>query len=325
MHPMTRLASAAIGLAAAALVHAQGTDELWQMSTRMEAEGMQMPAMSRQVCMKKGQTSADELGQGDKNCKVTDQHRSGNKFTWKVVCTGDQPMTGTGEMTRNRDTLEGRMLMKGKDGEMKIAYSGRLAGTCDARTHQDPQAAAMQQQMAAAQAQGNAQIAQMCTDAIRKYQTPVFEMQNSPCLARKGEYCAQVKKTAQGMRTPAGYRKALDTDGLRNDGWEHAASFCGVDPAPVQAAACKGAVGARDWSFVADFCPTETQKIAGEQCAGREYTAAMSSEYKPVCAKYAGKFAESQRAPAKSPQPSAPSATDAVKEGAKSLRKLFGN
>jgi len=48
MHSMSRLASAAAGLAAAALVHAQGADELWQMSTRMEMEGMQLPAQSQQ-------------------------------------------------------------------------------------------------------------------------------------------------------------------------------------------------------------------------------------------------------------------------------------
>ena len=49
MHPMMRLASAAAGLATVALVHAQGADELWQMTTRMEMEGMQMPALSQQV------------------------------------------------------------------------------------------------------------------------------------------------------------------------------------------------------------------------------------------------------------------------------------
>ncbi|MDH4096177.1 MAG: DUF3617 domain-containing protein [Betaproteobacteria bacterium] len=352
---MARLASAAAGLAVAALVHAQGADELWQMTTRMEMEGMQMPAMSQQVCMKKGETRAEGLGQQDRNCKVTEQRRTANKLTWKVVCTGDEPMTGVGEMTRNRDTLEGRMLMKGKDGEMKIVYSGRLSGACNAQTHQDPQIAAAQQQVAAMQAQSNAQIAQMCGDAIARFQTVVFEMQGSPCLARKGEYCAHVKKTANGMRTPAGYRKALQTEGLRGDGWQDAARFCGVPGDQVLAAACKSAVAERDGKFMADYkctvdaqalaaacksgvterdwifvaaqCPAETQKLGAEHCAGREYTVAMSSEYKPLCAKYAGSFAQPQRAAAK--PAAAPSSSDAVtegvKEGVRGLRKLFGN
>jgi hypothetical protein len=165
-------------------------------------------------------------------------------------------------------------------------------------------------------------MAQSCTEAIAKYSTPLFEMQNSPCAARTGEYCARVKKTAQGMRTPAGYREAMQTEGLKYDGWERAAKFCKIQPAPVLAAACKSAMGSRDWSFVADFCPAESGKIAAEQCAGREYTVAMSSEYKAICAKHADSFAPSSRAAAK---PAAPSASDSVKEGARGVLKgLFG-
>lgn len=324
MQTVARLASAAVGLAAAALVHAQGADELWQMSMRMEMEGMQMPAQSQQVCMKKGETQAEGLGQQDPNCKVTEQRRVGNKFTWKVVCTGAEPMTGSGEMTRNRDTLEGRMLMKGKDGEMKIAYSGKLSGTCNAQTHEDPQQAAMKKQMAAMQAQSNAATAQACQEGIEKFSTILFEMQGSPCAARKGEYCAHVKKTSQSMAMPAGYRKAMQIEGLRNGGWEQAGKYCSVQTAPVLAAACKGGVSGRDWGFIADHCPAETKKLAAEHCAGRDYTAAMSSEYKPICAKYAGGFAQPQRTAAKPAAPAAPSAADAVKEGTRALKNLFG-
>lgn len=327
MLAVSRLAWAACGLAAAALVQAQGADELWSMTTRMEMEGMQMPAMSQQVCMKKGETRAEDLSQ-DKNCKVTEQRRSGNKVSWKVVCSGPDAMTGSGEMTRNRDTLDGRMLMKSKDGEMKVVYTGKLTGTCNAQTHEDPQQAAMKKQMAAMQAQSNAQVAQACDESIQKFGTTLFEMQGSPCAPRKGEYCAHVKKTSQSMATPAGYRKAMQIEGLRNGGWEHAGKYCGVQTAPVMAAACNSGVGGRDWGFVADHCPAETKKLAAEHCAGRDYTAAMSSEYKPICAKQAASgFAQPQRAAAR--PAAAPTATDAVKDGAKegvrALKKLFGN
>ena len=326
MHAALRLAPALAGLAAAALVHAQGADELWQVNTRMEMEGMQMPAMAQQVCMKKGETQPQGLAQQDRNCRVTEQRRTGNKVIWKVVCTGENAMTGAGEMTRNRDTLEGRMQMKGKDGEMKIAYSGRLSGTCNAQTFQDPQVAAAQAQAAAIQAQGNAQIAQMCRESIEKFSTPMFEMQNGPCAARSAEYCAHVKKTAQSMQTPAGFRKAMQAEGLRGDGWERAAGYCKLQAAQVRAAACKSAAGGRDWAFVADYCPEDTKKLAAEHCAGREYTAAMSSEYKAICAKYAGGYAEPQRAAAK--PAAAPGQSDAVsegvKEGTRALRNLFG-
>ena len=50
MQAALRLASALAGVVLASLVHAQGPDELWNMTTRMEMDGMQMPAMSQQVC-----------------------------------------------------------------------------------------------------------------------------------------------------------------------------------------------------------------------------------------------------------------------------------
>jgi hypothetical protein len=322
MRAASRLAAALAGLAAAALVQAQGTDELWSMTTSMEMEGMKMPGRAQQVCTKQGETRAEDLQQ-DKNCKVTEQRRDGNKFTWKIVCTGEEAMTGTGEMTRNRDTMSGLMVMRSKGGEtIKIAYSGKRTGTCNAQTHQDPQMAAAKKQMATMQAQGDAQLAQMCKESIDKFSTPVFEMQNSPCAAHKSAYCAHVKKTNESMRTPAAYRAAMHKQGMARGGWEQAAKYCAVQTAPAQAAACKSAAGGRDWGFVADFCPAESSKIAAQQCAGREYTVAMSSEYKAICAKHADSFAQPSRAAAK---PAAPSAADSVKEGARGvLKNLFG-
>jgi len=147
-----------------------------------------------------------------------------------------------------------------------------------------------------------------------------------PCLARKGEYCEHVKKTNQSMRSPAAYRAAMQKQGMDRGGWERAAQFCSVQTAPIAAAACKSGVSARDWEFVAEYCAAETQKLGAEHCAGREYTVAMSSEYKAICAKYAGGFAQPQRAAAK--PAAAPSAGDAVKDGvsqgARALKNLFG-
>lgn len=346
MHAASRLVSASAGLALAALVHAQATDELWSMTTRMEMDGMQMPAMSQQVCRKKGQQGAAGLAP-DPNCRMSDVRTVGNKTTWKMTCTGEEPMSGTGEITRTRDSMSGRMQLRGKDGEaMNVVYSGKLAGTCNAQTHRDPQMAAMEKKAAAMQAQGNAQVDQMCRESIEKYSTGVFEMQNSPCASRKGEFCAHVKKTAQSMRAPAGYRAALQKEGMRNQGWEQAGRYCGVQTAPITAAACKSALGGHDWKFVADFCPAESQKIAAQQCAGREYTVVMKTEYAPLCAKHSNLLAKGpcgggrsytvvksgggwdtrcgERPASAAVKPAAPSAGDAVKEGARALKNLFG-
>jgi len=321
------MAWAALGLAAAGALAQGGPDEMWNMTTRMEMAGMQMPASSVQVCMKKGEQRAENLHQ-DKNCKVTEQRVVGNKMTWKIVCTGKDAMTGTGEMTRTADSMDGRMRMKTGDGdEMSIVYTGKRAGGCNAQTHQDPQMAAMQKQVATMQAQGDAQVAQMCKEGVEKFSTDLFERQGMPCLARKGEYCEHVKKTNQSMRSPAAYRAAMQKQGMDRGGWERAAQFCSVQTAPIAAAACKSGVSARDWEFVAEYCPAETQKLADEHCAGREYTVAMRSDYQAICARYAGKFAQPSRAAAK--PAAAPTASDAVKdgvkEGARALKRLFGN
>ncbi len=325
MHAATRILSATLAFAAAGLAHAQGgPDELWSMTIRMEMAGMPARDMTHQVCMKKGQTQPDQFSQ-DKNCKVAESRTSGNKTTWKIVCAGRDPMTGDGEVTRSRDSMDGRMRMQGKRGnesfDMTTVMSGKLAGGC---TWEDPVKKGQ-----AMVAQGEAQMAQMCRESMDKYLTMMFEGEQSHCKAQRAEYCGRVTKLSQSMRTSDGYRKALSQEGLRGEGWEQAARLCSVKTEPVRADACRGAVSGRDWAFVGDYCPVEAKKIAAEQCAGRSFTAAMASEYKEVCGKYARREDAERPAAAAAQQqkPGAaatPSAADAVKEGASQLRKLFG-
>jgi hypothetical protein len=338
MHAARSCLIATLGLLVAPFAAAQGgPDELWNMTTRMEMAGMPGQTFTNQVCMKKGQTQPDRVSQ-DRNCKATDMRTVGNKTTWKVVCTGRDPMTGEGEMTRTRDKMDGRMRMQGKSGndtiDMTTVISGSLAGGC---TWEDPGKA-----VAAYTAQANAMVVQQCKESMDKYLTVMFDGQGAMCAAQKPEYCSRVTKLSQSMRKPAGYRSAMKSDGLRGQGFDQAGQACGVDTAAVLGDACKSASGSRDWPFVADFCPAQAKAIAAEHCAGRKYTVAMSSEYRAVCQRYAsGDTGESSAAAPSQPQsqaqsqqkaqpqdasgaPAAPSATDMVKEGANKLRSLFG-
>jgi hypothetical protein len=333
MRAARRCLSATLGLLAVPFAAAQGgPDELWNMTTRMEMAGMPGQSFSSQVCMKKGQTQPDKMSQ-DKNCKATEMRTVGNKTTWKVVCSGREPMTGEGEVTRTRESMDGRMRMQGKSGnetfDMTTVISGRLAGACDA--------AQQSRQVQAAAAQGSAILAQQCKESMDKYLTVMFDGQSAPCAAQKAEYCGRVTKTAQSMRKPAGYRNAMKNEGLRGQGFEQAGQACSVDTAAVLGDACKSASSGRDWPFVADFCPEQAKAIAAEHCAGRKYTVAMSSEYKAVCQRYAsgdsgGDANDASSAAAKSQSqqqdasgaPAAPSAADVMKEGANKLRSIFG-
>lgn len=320
--PAVRLIlAAACGIAAAPVLAQGGPDELWNMSMRMEMAGMPAQAVNQQVCMKKGEAQPEKMSQ-DKNCKVTDQRKVGNTYTWKMACTGRDAMTGEGQMTRSGNAMDGRMRMQGRSGgepmDMTVVYTGKLAGACNAGERQKQQ----QAQADAMVAQGNAQMVQMCTDAMNNYQPYMFEGDNAMCKAQKPEFCARVAKTAQGMRAPAAYRSQLN-----KADWAHLGKTCNVNMTTVRADACKNANGGRDWSFVADYCPEEAKAIAAQHCAGRDYTAAMASEYKFVCGKYAsaqgGQRTAAPAAAAPTP-PAAPTAADAVKEGASQLRKLFG-
>jgi hypothetical protein len=315
------LLAASLALAAAPALAQGGPDELWEMTTRMEMAGMPGQTFNSKSCMKKGQTQPDKMNQ-DKNCKVLEQRTVGNTVHWKMECTGRDPMTGEGEVTRTKDKMDGKIRMQGKRGkdafDMTTVMSGRLVGTCNAEDQN--------KQMQAAAAAGSAQLAQACTEAMNKYSPYLYDGDNAACKAQKAQYCANVTKASQTMRTPAGYRSMA-----KKADWNHNGKVCNVNFAAPQAEACKSANGSRDWPFVADFCPAESKAIAAQHCAGRGYTAAMASEYKEVCQKYAGRrsggdeprpaAAQQQQQPA---APAAPSAADTIKEGANQLRKLFG-
>lgn len=123
-------------LVTAPAASAAGNDELWEVTSKMVYEGMPMPAPPQRICKKKGQTGGDPSPMG-MNCKTTDHKTVGNRVTYRVVCTGKDQMTGTGERTSSPGRYSGKMDLVGTiDGEkssMSMTYSGKLVGTCTAK------------------------------------------------------------------------------------------------------------------------------------------------------------------------------------------------
>ena len=132
------VAGGVLALAMAPAALAQGADDLYEVTVRMEMVGMpmQMPAMTQRSCVKKGASDADTVPHQD-NCNVTNARRDGNKVTFSMVCTGRDAMTGNGEMTYAGDGYAGTIRFKGKmegqDMEMTQAITGRRVGACTAR------------------------------------------------------------------------------------------------------------------------------------------------------------------------------------------------
>ena len=127
-----------LALAVTSTAQAQGIDDLYEVSVKMEIAGMpmSMPATTQRSCVKKGGSDADAVPRRD-NCKVTDARRAGNKLTFAMVCTGRDAMTGKGEITYAGDAYNGTIRLRGKmegqDMEMTQAIAGRRVGACTAR------------------------------------------------------------------------------------------------------------------------------------------------------------------------------------------------
>lgn len=124
---------AMFGLMSAASVMAAGSDELWEMTAKMDMPGMPMPAMTHTVCLPKGGAYKPEKSLHQQNCEVTDLKVAGNKTSWKMHCTGRDAMEGSGAVTRTEDTMQGTLKMSMKDMQMTQVISGKRVGTCQAK------------------------------------------------------------------------------------------------------------------------------------------------------------------------------------------------
>lgn len=298
-------------LGSSCLAVADGPDALWEVTTKMEMAGMPMamPAHTAQVCQPKSRPQEASALPKAKNsdCKMADMHRSGGKTSFKVVCSGKTEMTGTGEFENTGDSYHGTMHMVGTaDGQaidMTQTVSGKKIGTC---TYEDP-GKKYQQQMAA-------MTADACKKSIDDLNWQVYENDRVPaCKPYKKAFCDHLKQVGGTMHSPAGFRGVAE----QHRDWEQMFGVCGMDAQGVAADACRQSEALKDWQFVADYCPVRGQTIAQEQCAGRDYTVAMSGPYAALCRKYA--MAQMQRSVKPQTSPA-----EAVKEGVKnSLKKLL--
>lgn len=298
---------AAMSVAASAT--AQGKDELWEVTMKMEMAGMPMPAQTQRICQQAGKKDESRIPQQE-NCKTSDVKQSGSKVTFKIQCRdGADQYGGTGEVTSGKDTYSGVMKLKGTvDGEpmdMTQTFSGKRAGNC---TYEDPGRKV--------QAQMDASKAEVCGESLKELASMLFTP-GQYCADQKPQFCARVSGIAKEMAEPAAYsevrRKYPDIDG--------ALRLCGQDPAAMHAAVCKRAAGKKDWAFVAEQCEADAKALAATHCDGRSYTAAMASEYAPICQRHATDMQRAYTAQARTG--AKPGATDGIKEGASKLKKFL--
>ena len=130
-----RLGAAASLVLALALSPARAADPtgvLWESTSQMAIPGMpmQMPAQTAKVCSAKTWTKPPPGG--DKSCVSSDYKMVGNKATWKMQCSGQMPMQGTGEITFDGSaSYTGAIQATSQGTNMTIKLSGKKVGTCD--------------------------------------------------------------------------------------------------------------------------------------------------------------------------------------------------
>jgi hypothetical protein len=137
-HTMARAAQAlcvGIAIAASAPAATQGKDDQWEIVSKMEMPGMPMamPAQVNRICVAKGAKDDDYIPRQG-NCRMTDSKRTGNKFTYRMECTGSDAATMDGEVVFGTGAYEGKMKMTtASSGQaMQMTYSGKRTGSCTA-------------------------------------------------------------------------------------------------------------------------------------------------------------------------------------------------
>src|SRR3954465_3281939 len=84
----------AVGLVPVKPALAQGADDLYEITSRMEMPGMALsvPAQAVKLCVAKTGKD-DQFIPRKSECKVVDSKRIGSKFTYKMACGGSEPAT----------------------------------------------------------------------------------------------------------------------------------------------------------------------------------------------------------------------------------------
>jgi len=287
----------------------------WEQTVEMQMSGFSMPAQTSKVCVpKKGMTDPPGSGRQDDKCKVTTVKNDGKTMRWTMVCEGEEKMSGEGEIVQKADGYDGKMTMRGAQGEMLMKLSGRkLGGECDAGE--------VKRQVAAIQAEGAAQMAKSCREMADRTVVSAFTGPQAMCKdpADRAALCKQAA-TREGVSSLSA-QPATTTGGL--------ASLCGKDLAAMKAEACADA-GRQEaerrctdgsdklLSFIGGSCPAQTQVVAQRECAGRTYTD-LTTCYRSFCTSYAANLLDKGKKPA--PQPAKPedAAQDAAKKAVKGL------
>jgi hypothetical protein len=289
----------------------------------MEMNGMKMPGQTTDVCVPIAQRQ-EALSSPPENCEMYDMKQSGNRFSAKMRCTGENAGEGSIEsISEGPDKMRNNMRMTMKNGGMTMAMSSemtKLPGSCDAAELERKMRKAQKEMEATAAAQK----AKMCRDPIeRMKKDPYRTAQNLttyyPFDGGGGDatICDDPKSKAEACKfagTRAGFWSLDYDERIRKRQAATAATplqkkqltrythafftrDCGFgDVATLQKRLAAEAEAAEDWSFLIRYSPARSDAIGKQECSGRSFTDAKNPKYKPFCASWGLKFARKEDA-----------------------------
>jgi hypothetical protein len=285
-----------LGCTAASLAMAQGATpgEKWRVKTSMQMSGMSMPGQTMEICKP---TDADSVPmKTDDNCQVYDVKRTGNTQSFKMRCTGEEPVEGSAEFTYlGADRYQGKMLMNMRGETMTMAYEGqKLGGTCDA--------GALKRNVERMQADAQRQTAEYERAQIESCRKMAADA-TSPAMM--GTHCKDPEdiktfcSVVRGHDRFAGFSKAdkqapADANFPGARPLSESAKLCGFTVDVERARLCDSAEANGKLEFLGQECPAQAQALARTHCAGRSYTT-INARYRGFCAEFANNQQEEQQ------------------------------
>lgn len=114
-----------------------GSDDLWEVVTKIEMPGMPMaiPPQTNRICAQAGRMRNEDKIPQDKNCSVLESRQTGDKYTFNMACEQNgNKMIGSGEVVSGRDSYQGTVRTQTTSGgqamSMTTNFSGRKIGNC---------------------------------------------------------------------------------------------------------------------------------------------------------------------------------------------------
>lgn len=285
----TAFSASALCLAiVAAPAWSAGNDELWEITTKMNMPGMNMPGMKSNTCIAKDGAYKPGSDQKDKNCTMTDYKVSGNTVTWKMQCTGKNAMSGTGEMTKTADAMKGVFKMSAQGMDMTQTMDGRRVGTCDAGAEKQK----TEKMVADAKAQQEAAVKQMCEDQTKREAesggmgggASMFQGKGQ-CASYKPQLCEQARAQVGTYAGYGHYVNSSESAKTTKQPWGWVVSECGIDLEKQRVALYEKALAEKKYRFIGAYCPEEAKQMYAKNCAGfgMDYTADMAKPNAGMC------------------------------------------